>query len=165
MQEPMTTEVVRVNYSNPQQSADVVALLDHYSRDPMGSGLPLPVNVKTTLIEELKKRDYFGSAIAYVDGRAAALVNFAEGFSTFSAKPLVNVHDLVVHRDFRGKGLSQTLLQFVEAEATKIGACKITLEVLGGNEVAKSAYKKFGFQAYRLSADTGVAEFWQKKIS
>lgn len=160
----MATEVNRIDYSNSQQAAEVIALLDHYAQDPMGSAAPLPENVKATLIDELKKRDNFGSAIAYVDGQPAALVNFAEGFSTFAAKPLLNVHDLVVHRDFRGRGLSQALLDFVESAAVKIGACKITLEVLGGNEVAKNAYRKYGFAGYRLSEDTGVAEFWQKKL-
>lgn len=44
------------------------------------------------------------------------------------------------------------------------GCCKITLEVLGGNLVAKKVYSKAGFESYELDPTVGKAEFWQKKI-
>ncbi len=160
----MPIEVKKVDYQDPDQSTAVLMLLNHYSMDPMGASAPLPDDVQENLIAQMQRRTYFGSAIAYVDTVPAGLVNYAEGLSTFAAKPLMNVHDLVVHRDYRGKGLSQELLAFVENEARALGCCKVTLEVLGGNEIAQNAYRKFGFAAYRLSEDTGVAEFWQKKL-
>lgn len=160
----MIIEVKAVAYDDPKQAADLVALLDHYSCDPMGSGKPLDDGVKERLASEMKKRPHVGSAIVYVDDQPAGLVNFIEGFSTFNARSLINIHDVVVHRDFRGQGLSRKLFEFVEAEAAKRGCCKVTLEVLGGNEVAKSAYRNFGYSAYGLSEETGAAEFWEKKI-
>lgn len=57
---------------------------------------------------------------------------------------MVNVHDVVVKEQFRGLGLSQ-MLQKVEERARQRGCCKITLEVLEGNALAQSAYRKFGF--------------------
>ncbi|MFT5906124.1 MAG: ribosomal protein S18 acetylase RimI-like enzyme, partial [Cryomorphaceae bacterium] len=42
--------------------------------------------------------------------------------------------------------------------------CKITLEVLSKNEVAKSAYQKFGFSGYELDPEAGKALFWEKPI-
>ena len=160
----MTTKVKPVDYDNPDQAADLVSLLDHYSRDPMGAGKPLDDSIRQCLVGEMKKRPHVGSAIVYVDNQPAGLVNFVEGFSTFSAKSLMNIHDVVVHNDFRGRGLSRKLFEFVESEAKRRGCCKVTLEVVGGNEVAKSAYRNFGYSAYSLSEDTGVAEFWEKKI-
>jgi ribosomal protein S18 acetylase RimI-like enzyme len=161
----MSVELKIVDYADPKQAADFMMLLDHYSQDPMGSGAPLPDEVKNTLVAEIQKRDFFASAIAYVDGKPAALVNFAEGFSTFSAKPLVNVHDLVVHADFRGQGLSHKLLKFVEDEAKERGCCKVTLEVLSENTVAIKSYEKFGFKPYQLTEAGGPAQFWQKKLT
>lgn len=160
----MAAEVRKVDYTNPEQSADMMMLLDHYSQDPMGSGKPLPQNVQDSLIEELQKRSFVASAVAYVDGAPAGLVNYVEGFSTFAAKPLINVHDLVVHADFRGQGLSHQLLDFVESEAKRLGCCKVTLEVLSENEIAKKSYEKFGFKPYQLTEAGGPAQFWQKKI-
>jgi len=160
----MAMEIQIVDYHNDIQAKDLVMLLDHYANDPMGGGEPLAKEVRDSLIGELQKRSFFRSAIAYVDTNPAALVNFVEGFSTFSAKPLVNVHDLVVHSDFRGRGLSHRLLEFVERAAADLGCCKVTLEVLSENEIAKKSYEKFGFKPYQLSENGGAAQFWEKKI-
>lgn len=160
----MAPEIRKVDYMNPQQSADMLMLLNHYALDPMGGNEPLPQNVQDSLIQELQKRSHVSSAIAYVDGTPAALVNYMEGFSTFAAKPLINVHDLVVHVDFRGQGLSHQLLAFVESEAQERGCCKVTLEVLAENEIAKQSYQKFGFKPFQLTDAGGPAQFWQKKL-
>ena len=160
----MSTEVKVVDYSNASEAADLLMLLDHYACDPMGGGEALGANIKDSLVDELKKRSFFKSAIVYVDSRPAALVNYAEGFSTFAAKPLINVHDLVVHQDFRGQGLSHKLLDFVQQEAAAIGCCKLTLEVLSENENAIGSYRKFGFKPFQLSKEGGAAQFWQKKL-
>ena len=160
----MSIEIKVVDYSNSTEAADLLTLLDHYACDPMGGGKPLPTTVRESLIGELRKRSFFKSAIAYVESKPAALVNYAEGFSTFAAKPLVNVHDLVVHQDFRGQGLSHKLLDFVQQEAAAIGCCKLTLEVLAENENAIGSYRKFGFQPFQLSEESGAAQFWQKKL-
>ena len=160
----MATEIRVVDYTNESESTHVVNLLNYYACDPMGGGEPLPQSVQESLVNELKKRPNFKSAIAWVDGNAAALMNFAEGFSTFSAKPLLNVHDLVVHEDYRGQGLSHKLLDFVKEQATASGCCKLTLEVLSENEIAKKSYAKFGFKPYQLAEDGGVAQFWQMKL-
>ena len=99
-----------------------------------------------------------------MDGQAAGLINYLEGFSTFKARPLLNVHDVVVKPEFRGRGISRQLFEFVFEAARELGCCKVTLEVLEGNEVAKQAYTRFGFEPYRLTEAAGVAEFWQKWI-
>ena len=64
---------------------------------------------------------------------------------TFSAKPLLNVHDLAVHREYRGQGVGRRLLDAVEAEARRLGCCKLTLEVRRNNSVAKGLYERIGF--------------------
>jgi len=104
------------------------------------------------------------SLLCYVDGKPAGLVNCFEGFSTFSCKKLLNIHDIAVLEEFRGLGLSQLLLAEVEAVARHRGCGKLTLEVLEGNEPAKAAYKKFGFDAYQLDPALGQALFWQKPL-
>ena len=92
------------------------------------------------------------------------MTHLKEGFSTFLCKPLINIHDLVVLEQYRGAGLSHKMLQKVEDIAIQKGCCKLTLEVLAGNEVAKSSYSKFGFSGYQLDPKTGGAHFWQKSL-
>jgi len=57
------------------------------------------------------------------------------------------------------------LLEKVEEVACSKGCCKITLEVLSNNEIAKCAYSKFGFAGYELDPEAGSALFWQKKLT
>ncbi|MCB1696223.1 MAG: GNAT family N-acetyltransferase [Halioglobus sp.] len=103
--------------------------------------------------------------LCYVDGRPAGLANCFEGFSTFSCRKLLNIHDITVLAEFRGLGLSQHLLREIEVVARERGCGKLTLEVLAGNEPAKCAYRKFGFDAYQLDPALGEALFWQKSLA
>ncbi|MBL4623205.1 MAG: GNAT family N-acetyltransferase [Immundisolibacteraceae bacterium] len=112
----------------------------------------------------MAKRPYAFTLIAYVDEVAAGLVNCFEQFSTFACKPLINIHDVVVLKQHRGRGISKRMLEQVEQIALEKDCCKLTLEVLTGNAVARSAYQGFGFSSYQLSPETGSAEFWQKLL-
>lgn len=160
----MTVTVKQVDYQNPEQVATLINLLNMYAQDPMGGGEALSDYAKQHLADELKQRDFLFSLVAYVDGKPAGLANCIESFSTFACKPVINIHDMAVNPEFRGKGVSQTLLAAVEQAARDKGAAKVTLEVLTGNTVAINAYKKFGFNGYELDPEMGKAEFWEKKL-
>ena len=56
------------------------------------------------------------------------------------------------------------MLAKVEEIAKAKGCCKITLEVLSNNEVAKASYAKYGFKGYELDPKAGHAIFWQKEL-
>lgn len=161
----VSIQIVQADYKNPQHAQDLVYLLNAYATDPMGGGVALADQVKNTLVAELAKRDFALSLLACVNGKPAGLLNAFEGFSTFAAKPLINVHDIIVIKEFRGLQLSQRLLAALEVIARERGCCKITLEVLSGNETAQRAYQKFGFAGYALDPTVGQALFWQKKLN
>ena len=102
--------------------------------------------------------------IGLVNGEPAGLVICFEGFSTFSCRPLLNIHDVVVTKNHRGKGLAKRMLQRAEDIALRLGCCKLTLEVLEGNVVAQAAYRAVGFAGYELDPRMGKAMFWEKKL-
>lgn len=160
----MRVEIVDAQYDDPKHAGDLIFLLDAYARDPMGGGQPLESGVKRRLADELSKRSDAFSILAYVDGQPVGLVNCFEGFSTFKAKPLVNIHDVVVLPGHRGAGLAQRMLERVEAIAIQRGCCKLTLEVLAENRAAQSAYRRFGFLGYQLIESGGQAWFWEKQL-
>lgn len=157
-------EVTRVDYLNPTHAEHLVEMLDAYAKDPMGGGKGIAESVKQSLATDLAKVPNAFSFLCYVDGKPAGLVNCFQGFSTFKSKPLINIHDIAVVAGHRGLGLSQKLLKAVEEEAKLRGCCKVTLEVLDKNEVAKNAYQKFGFTGYELDPVLGHAVFWEKSI-
>jgi len=161
----MAVTVRLADYSDRADAAHVLSLLDIYARDPMGGGEPLSLETRRDLITQLQNQPTVFSLLALVDDEAAGLMNCVWGFSTFAAKPLINVHDLVVAPDARGLGLGKALFAEVEAIAAKRGACKITLEVLSGNEPAKALYASLGYGDYALDPEKGSALFWEKKIA
>lgn len=161
----MNIKLVEANYHDPQHQRAIPFLLNAYAMDPMGGGEPLDKDVYDQLVASLAKLPHALSIIAYLDDQPVGLVNCFEAFSTFLCKPLINIHDLCVLKEYRGLGISLKLLNKVEELALTRGCCKITLEVLSNNLVAKSAYQKFGFSGYELDPSAGSAVFWQKKLS
>ncbi len=160
----MNVEIIKADYSNPIHKKDILFLLNEYASEPMGGGKPLDNEVKNNLVNELSKLSHAFSLIGYVGGTPAGLVNCFESFSTFACKPIINIHDFMVQKKYRGKGISQKLLARVEEIAKSKGCCKVTLEVLSNNKAAIASYKKFGFSGYELNPTSGVAQFWQKAI-
>ncbi len=156
--------VLLADYQNAAHADAIVTLLDTYSRDPYGSGRPLPDEVKAVLVEELAKRDFSLCVLAYLGDQPVGLIIAFEGFSTFAAKPLLNLHDIVVTKDARGKGIATAMMAFAEQLARERGCCKLTLEVLSGNTPAYKAYEQFGFAPYQLDPDAGSAMFLEKKL-
>lgn len=101
--------------------------LSAYALDPMGGGESLSTYVQNNLIAKLKLQNNVFSVLCYVDGKVAALANCVEGCSTFSAKPLINFHDIIVLKEFRGQGITQYLFDYVEKIAIEKDCCKLTL--------------------------------------
>ncbi len=160
----MSTTVTFVDYNNQQHSNDLILLLQEYAQDPMGGGKPLNQYTVDHLTQALATMPHAFSLLVYVDDKPAAMANCFEGFSTFLCKPLINIHDFMVSKHYRGQGISQELLNEIEGIARKKGCCKITLEVLEGNKIAQQTYKKYGFEGYELDPTTGKALFWEKPL-
>jgi GNAT superfamily N-acetyltransferase len=150
------------NYHSATDRAALTELLNHYAQDPMGGGQAIAPETLARLCDELAARPFAFSFIAWLGEKPVGLINCFEGFSTFKAKPLVNVHDVVVHESARGQGVGQALLAAAETEARARGACKLTLEVLSGNNTAVNSYLRFGFANYQLDPQAGHALFMQK---
>ena len=156
--------VLQASYTNPVHAEAIGFLLNQYAEDAMGGAESLSLDTRQQLAIELAKRPHAFSVLAFIAGEPVGLVNCFEGFSTFACRPLVNIHDVVVIASARGQGISQKMLTKVEEIARQRGCCKMTLEVLEGNEVALGAYRKLGFSDYQLDPKMGRALFWQKSL-
>lgn len=160
----MGLEVRKVAFENVEQGQQLVELLNAYAEDPMGGAEPLSAEVKANLVKGLSQVPGAVALLAYLDGQAVGVTTAFAGFSTFAAKPLLNIHDIAVLPAFRGQGVAQALMAGLEQEARERGCCKMTLEVLSNNHRAQQAYRRFGFAGYALDPEAGEALFWQKKL-
>jgi len=160
----LSATIVRANYDDPKHAADVVTMLRSYAMDPMGGGEDLSEQVKRDLVPGLAATPAASSLLAYVGDRVVGLANLMTTFSSFGGKPLLNIHDIAVSKDYRGTGIGRQLFDEIHAIADEIGACKVTLEVLEGNEPAKALYASLGYGDYVLDPEMGKAMFWQKRL-
>ena len=160
----MNTKIIIADYKNPAHQAAIIELLDEYARDPMGGGKGLSNWVKQNLPGTLADTANAFSILALVDDKPAGLINCFQTLSTFKCRPLINIHDVMVSNSWRGHGLSTEMLREVEEVALQRGCCKLTLEVLEGNHIARKAYEKFGFAGYELAPAVGKAMFWEKPL-
>ena len=156
---------VQADLKNPGHQAAVLFLVDAYSRDPMGDGAPLAPEVRARLIPGLQEHPTTLVFLAY-DGEAAVGVAVCFlGFSTFAARPLVNLHDVAILPTHRQRGIGRGLLAAVEVRARELGCCKLTLEVLDQNERALRTYTAAGFKRYSLQPGAGEAIFMAKPLT
>jgi Acetyltransferases len=160
----MGIKVHRVDFGNQEQAEALVRLLNAYAEDPMGGAEPLSEAVRANLVDGLSRVPGAVALLAYLDGQAVGVTTAFAGFSTFAAKPLLNIHDIAVLSAFRGQGVAQALMAGLEQIAHERGCCKMTLEVLSNNHRAQQAYRRFGFAGYALDPEAGEALFWQKKL-
>jgi ribosomal protein S18 acetylase RimI-like enzyme len=152
------------DWNNPEDGRAVVNLLNAYAIDPMGGAAPLSAYAQEHLPATMAATPGAFSVIGLLGETPVALANCFTTLSTFACKPIINIHDLAVLPQSRGSGVGQKMLGFVEERARQSGACKITLEVLTGNERARRSYSNFGFEAYTLDDTTGHALFLQKSL-
>ncbi|HEX6764319.1 MAG TPA: GNAT family N-acetyltransferase [Polyangiaceae bacterium] len=158
-------ELRHADLGDPRDVNAMLALLDGYARDVTGGGKPLAEDVKARLPRDLAERPGALVLLAFEGEEPAALAIAFEGYSTFAAAPLLNLHDFAVAPAFRGRRIAALLLERLETEARERGCCKITLEVLEHNRRARSVYAAAGYESYELVPEQGRALFLHKRLA
>lgn len=152
--------VLRADLNDPRHGDDLLAMLDHYARHPMGQSAPLADDVRARLIPALRDHPTTVALLAY-DGAAPVGVALCFlAFSSFRARPILNIHDFAVHEDARGQGVGRQLMEAVFEAARQLGCCRVTLEVAVENEPAKRLYLRTGFEPG--DPQTSAQWFWTR---
>ncbi|MFZ2061543.1 MAG: GNAT family N-acetyltransferase [Candidatus Binatus sp.] len=167
----MTTErvtnvtIVDADLSRADHQNALVKMLDAYMRDPMEGGEPPSEHVKRDLVPGLRAHPACHVFLAYRDDLAVGFSICFLGFSTFLARPLLNIHDIFVDLSVRGRGIGAMLLKRIESRARDLNCCRITLEVREDNRVARGLYRKVGFDRVVVGEDRIALEFWHKPLT
>jgi len=161
---PDAVKIIDADLSRVDHQQAIVAMLDVFMRDPDDDGVPLPEAAKRELIPGLRAHPACYVFLAY---RGDAPIGFAIcflGFSTFNARPLINIHDIFVDSSVRGQGIGRMLLDRIESKARELNCCRITLEVREDNRPARTLYRKFGFAPAVAGRKSVPMEFWRKPL-
>ncbi len=148
------------DFENAEHARAVVDLVDSYARNPADGAPGLAKDVARRLAPALARHPGAWVFLAFRGQEAVGVAICFQGFSTFSAKGLLNIHDLVVAEGFRGQGVGRALLDRVERKARELGFCKLTLEVEESNQDARNLYRRVGFRG----PDSGKMYFLSKAL-
>ena len=160
----MPVTIVEADLNRPDHQQAVLELTDAYAADAMGNGRPLPDEVRASLIPGLRAQPTLVVFLAYDGDDPVGIATCFRGFSTFAARPLINIHDLAVLPSHRGQGIGRRLLETVEQQARATGCCKVTLEVQEDNRRARRLYQAAGFAQTVYAEGAGGALFFSKRL-
>jgi len=147
------------DYENPTHLNALVDLLNHYMSDPMGESEPLNKRQQLRLVDGLANHPSSFVLFALYDQKIVGLATCFINFSTFKVKPYINLHDIVINEQYRGKGLGRLLLEELINISEQRKYCKISLEVREDNKVAQNLYRSLGFNECSPNM-----YFWTKMI-
>jgi len=137
--------VRRVAFDSAPDVATYLDLLDAHARDPMGAGQPLAEEVRARLPNDLARHPGAYCLLAEQGAEAVGFATCFLGYSTFRARPLLNIHDIAVLPAWRGRSAARALLSAADALGRELGCCKLTLEVREDNPRALGIYRQGGF--------------------
>jgi GNAT superfamily N-acetyltransferase len=155
---------IRADLALPEHQAATLTLLNAYAMDPMGDGKPLSESARANLIPGLRQHPTTLVFLAYSAGEPVGLAICFRGFSTFAARPLVNISDYFVLPSHRGRGLGRLLLGTIEQHALELGCCRLTLEVQEHNHHAKRVYSAAGFSQATYVPEAGGSLYLSKSL-
>ena len=160
----MAVEIIEADLHQAHHQRAVVDLINAYAGDIMGGGKALPEQVQHDLVPGLQAHPTTLVLLAYDGAEAVGIAVCFQGFSTFKAKPLVNIHDLAVAPTHRSLGIGRKLLDAVEHKARERGCCAVTLEVLEKNDRARRLYAAAGFAPPGYNPEQGGGTLFLSKL-
>ncbi|MFR9644288.1 MAG: GNAT family N-acetyltransferase [Rikenellaceae bacterium] len=148
------------DYSNPAHLNLLVQLHGEYMADPMGDYPAHSKLQQLRLVDALANRE--GATVVFVvDGDCGVGMAICfELFSTFQIKPYLYIHDFIVTKEYRNKGVGRALMNRLFEISRERGYCKLTLEVRCDNPSAQQLYRSLGFEPCEPDM-----YFWSKSLT
>jgi len=152
-------EIRECNYNYKNDLDAVVDLINAYKADEMGGGEPIEELQKLRLVDGLNNHPTSLVLLAVIDHVYVGMAVCFETFATFSVKPCINIHDLIVLPQYREMGIGKEIMLKILTIAEMRNCAKVTLEVREDNYKAQLLYHTLGFGECEPSM-----KFWVKHI-
>ncbi|MDR2791593.1 MAG: GNAT family N-acetyltransferase [Tannerellaceae bacterium] len=138
--------ISRCDFARPAHRQAIGDLINAYINDRMGGGEPLTPDVSERLVASLATHPTVLVLLAERGDVPIGLLTAFENVSTFTARPMMNIHDLFVYPAYRRCGLARRLMEALIDEARRRKCSRITLEVRQDNLRAQALYNDLGFR-------------------
>jgi ribosomal protein S18 acetylase RimI-like enzyme len=123
--------------------------VDHYASDIAGGGLSEEAarakadrDFPRLLPDGLATQGQWLYIVEH-DGDAVGMLWLAEREDDFGRN--LFVYDVLIDEEHRGRGLGKAAMALAEDEARRRGITRVTLNVFGGNDVARNLYRSLGY--------------------
>ena len=158
--EALNSKIIIGDLKNDNHLTDLITILSEYRIDYMGVCVPYNSKEITQLKSKLLEQKSIIIFLSYIDDKVIGASVCFKGMSTFTTKSLINIHDICVLKEYRGRGLGRQLMTFVIEYAKTQDCSKVTLEVREDNGTARKLYRSLMFKE-----STPVMNFWSKQLS
>jgi ribosomal protein S18 acetylase RimI-like enzyme len=154
-------KIIQADTQSQQHLDELVRVVEEYKTDLKGNPVPFTETERNNLKEKFQSTSHVHCFLAYSpEGALAGGTICFTTFATFSAKKVLNIHDVSVIKDFQGKGYGKALIKHVIEYAKTIDCIKLTLEVNPDNTRAKNLYASLGFGDHKA----GGMLFWENYL-
>jgi GNAT superfamily N-acetyltransferase len=155
-------QILEADFKDEAHRAAIPYLLNEYAKDLLGFRKELDDTVLRNLVPGLEAFSSAMVLLAKADETYVGMAICFLGFSSFHARGLLNIHDFLVLKEFRNRGIGKELLKKIESIAKRLNCCKVTLEVQEYNAPARRLYHSFGFIDSFLDKEAGNQMFLTK---
>ena len=142
---PKDIRIREADFDDPDDLAAVRRLVEAFAEV---SEVELTSTVRDTVAPFLGRTAAFVLLAELVEAdrrRPIGMLIAQRIIASFRACERINIHDLYVAADHRGRGLGRRLLDSCADRGRALGCCDLTLEVAGDNHVARRLYRRYGF--------------------
>lgn len=153
-------KIVKVDLQIKEHEQAFIKLMNAYMKHPMGKSASITADLANEIIRGLIEHPTYIGVMVKKDYQYVGLANCFKNYSTFNAKPLINIHDFIVLTENRKSGVGQFLLNGVWNIGKQLGCCRVNLEVRYDNDAAMNLYKKVGYNECNPPM-----YFWEKPIT
>ena len=133
--------MITVRTARAGDEASLVAI-DDLTWTAANSPAPPPEGPRVFFGDRLDPAD---ALVAELDGIVAGYAGLRNAVALPSHAHVLEINGVAVHPSAGGRGVGQRLVEAVVEEARSRGARKLTLRVLGPNDVARRLYRRCGF--------------------
>ena len=106
-------QIIEGDLNNAEHAESFLRLTAAYMADPMGESEAWTEDQRSTVVREMKDHPCALILFAKEEGKFVGICTCFYAYSTFLAKPLLNIHDIYVEESSRGKGVGKKLVEAV----------------------------------------------------